>query len=181
MYNKKKSLQYSFAFVDTSSINVTNTPYMEDEDIVEKSGTASNTCHAEEELIMEKSVIDLCSQSPVSLSSTRKENFTPTIRNEFDALMTKCNNSNSYNQYVTLIRNSQEYMDKTFSNDMLVIKKNHNHASLLQNVLVPFVKGIKLDITVGHVKNQLLLDDWFNDEIINDWAKLLNERFNRNK
>jgi Ulp1 family protease len=90
------------------------------------------------------------------------------------------NNSynNSYNQYVNQIRKSEEYMDKQFQWDMSVITANKDHATLLQDILIPSVKGIKLDLTVGHVKNQLLEDNWFGDELINDWGKLLNIRYN---
>lgn len=72
-------------------------------------------------------------------------------------------------------------MDKQFKNDMSIINQCGNLGTQLQCVLVQFVKCLKFDITIRHVPEQLLQDGWFNDEIINIWGKLLNEKINKNK
>lgn len=82
-----------------------------------------------------------------------------------------------YDKMVFAIKSTVKFMEDEFKDALSLIKKCKKNETLFQNVVTPHYKGMVFYITLTHVKYQLLGNKWFQDELINDWGKLMNSMF----
>jgi Ulp1 protease family, C-terminal catalytic domain len=84
-----------------------------------------------------------------------------------------------FDRIVTAIKNSQGFLTKEWKKTLVLLKPlKKNGDMLFQEAITPRHGAIVLHLTVEQVTCQLSNDNWFNGDIVTDWARQLNKQFN---